>query len=251
MCGRFAQVTPLQQLARQFQAVSKMAALESCYNISPAANVAVVRISPRSRNRVLESLQWGLVPHWTKDPSKGPGLANARAETIEEKPSFKEPFKTQRCLVPVDGFYEWQQGGKAKQPYYFSMNDQKPFALAGLWDFWKPTAKQKGVSIVSFTLITTASNALMEPIYDRMPVILDEENFDLWLSPDYGDTEILKYFLKPYSAEKMRAEAVSAFVNATSNQGPQCIEPGSIETPDKSGEPESTDPEESQMRFEL
>jgi putative SOS response-associated peptidase YedK len=109
MCGRFVQTTPAQKLAKQFEAVSKLESFEPGYNIAPTATVAVVRISTKSANRVLESLKWDLVHHWAKDPSIGAGMGNARAETVADKPSFRDPFKSQRCLVPVDGFYEWQQ----------------------------------------------------------------------------------------------------------------------------------------------
>jgi len=226
MCGRFVQTTSAQKLAKQFESVSNLESFEPRYNIAPTATVAVVRISTKSANRVLESLKWGLVPHWAKDPSIGAGMGNARAETVADKPSFRDPFKSQRCLVPVDGFYEWQQSTKPKQPFYFTMKDKKPFALAALWDSWKPKAGAPAEwdSIISFTLITTTPNSIMEPVHDRMPVILDEENYDLWLNPNFRDTQILKHFLKPFPTEKMESEAVSTFVNSTKNQGSQCVE---------------------------
>src|SRR5665213_3872778 len=137
-------------------------------NIAPTATVAVICISSKSNNRVIEGLKWGLVPHRAKDPAIGEGMFNARAETVADKPSFRDPFKSQRCLVPVDGFYEWQQTTKPKQPYYFTMKDKKPFALAALWDSWKPKAGAPAHwnTIVSFTLITTTPNSVMEPVHD-------------------------------------------------------------------------------------
>jgi putative SOS response-associated peptidase YedK len=223
MCGRFAQQTDIQKLARLFKASLKLESLETRYNIAPTAMAAVVRVPRAQNNRTLEALKWGLVPSWAVDPAIGNRLANARAETIAEKPSFRIAFQKQRCLVPVDGFYEWKQDTKPKQPFYFSMKDGQPFALAGLWEYWEPKTGDGG-AILSFTLITTSPNEVLQPIHDRMPVILGEKDFDAWLDPALQDVEKLKGCLKPFPAGGMQTWMVSTRVNRVGNEGPECVE---------------------------
>ena len=223
MCGRFAVKTPAKSLAKMLNADLKFESVEARFNIAPTSTVAVARIPSNQTNAVLEGLKWGLIPVWASDPSIGNKLANARAETITEKPSFKSSFKKQRCLVPIDGFFEWNQETKPKQPSYFTMKDDEPFALAGIWDYWKPKAGGEGV--YSFSLITTEANAVLAKVHDRMPVIVPPDQYGEWLDPNNQDTAKLVNFLKPYPPAKMKATLVSTYVNATRNQGPQCIEP--------------------------
>ena len=223
MCGRFAQKSPVPSLAKNFDAQLKLESLEPRYNISPTSIVPVVRIPHQETKRTLEGLKWGLIPSWASDPSIGFKLANARAETVADKPSFRSAFKKQRCLVPIDGFFEWKQDTKPKQPFYFFMKDEKPFALAGLWEYWKPKTGN-GEPIYSFTLITTEPNSLLAKVHDRMPVIIDPKDFEEWLDPANQDPAKLTKFLKPYPASKMDSYPVSTFVNAVKNQGPACIE---------------------------
>jgi putative SOS response-associated peptidase YedK len=222
MCGRFAQQTDIQKLAQLFKAHLKLESLEPRYNIAPAAMAAVIRLIPRQAGRTLETLKWGLVPSWAKDPAIGNHLANARAETVADKPSFHSAFQKQRCLVPVDGFYEWKQDTKPKQPFYFSMKDGQPFALAGLWEYWQPKTGESD-SLESFTLITTTPNEVLQPIHDRMPVILDEKDFDTWLDPVLQDVEKLQEYLKPFPAGSMQAWKVSPRVNQVKNEGSDCV----------------------------
>jgi putative SOS response-associated peptidase YedK len=159
-------------------------------------------------------MRWGLLPSWTKAPKKAPLLNNARAETVAEKPSFRSAFKSRRCLIPADGFYEWKTEGKLKQPYLFRRADEKPLAFAGLWEKWN--------DIESCTIITTEANAVMEPIHDRMPVILAPNDYSEWL--DATATEPGK-LLTPCPPDELTAYAVNPNVNNARNEVPECIEP--------------------------
>jgi putative SOS response-associated peptidase YedK len=167
-------------------------------------------------------MQWGLIPSWAKDPKIGNKLINARAETLAEKPSFRNAFKRRRCLIIADGFYEWQKLEKRKQPYYIKMQDGKPFAFAGLWENWK---SPEGEEVISCTIVTTAANSLMEPIHDRMPVILSLDECDRWLDSSVSDPQVLQSLLKPYKSDEMQAISVSATVNNPANETAECINP--------------------------
>lgn len=216
-------MTLFEDLAKQFKAVQRFPSVEPRYNIAPTAMVGVIRIPHQEKERVLESLKWGLIPSWAKDPAIGNSLANARGETVAEKPSFRSAFKKQRCVVPADSYFEWVQTTKPKQPYCFATKDEKPFGIAGLWEYWKPK-DGGGDPVQSFTLITTNPNSLGKLVHDRMPVILDPGDYEAWLDPDNQDVDQLKKLLKPCPATKMISFPVSTFVNSTRNQGPQCIE---------------------------
>jgi putative SOS response-associated peptidase YedK len=161
-------------------------------------------------------LNWGLIPSWSREPK---GIINARAETLTEKPSFRESFKRRRCLIPADGFYEWKREGKAKQPFYFQMKDESVFAFAGIWDVWKKDGKE----IVSCAIITTEPNELLAPIHDRMPVILHTSGFEAWLD-GRTDADELTDLLKPFPADYMKGYAVDASVNSPSVDNPHLIE---------------------------
>jgi putative SOS response-associated peptidase YedK len=168
-------------------------------------------------------LHWGLIPSWAKDTKLGAKLINARAETVAEKPAFRSAFRQRRCLVLADGFYEWQQqeNKKQKQPYYIRFHDGCPFAFAGLWEHWE---NADGETLESCTLLTTEPNELMRPIHNRMPVILDPKDYDLWLDVEVKKPELLKPLLHPYAAETMMAYPVSKAVNKATNDTIQCIE---------------------------
>ena len=168
-------------------------------------------------------MRWGLVPFWAKEPSIGYKMINAKSETLTEKPSFRKPFKEKRCLVLADGFYEWEKTDKKnKVPYRFVLKNRQPFAFAGLWDVWKTP---EGDTLLSFTIITTRANELMERIHDRMPVILNEKDEAKWLDPEFKDTDKLSSLLQPYPSEQMVAYKVSTIVNSPKNDTPSCIEP--------------------------
>jgi len=224
MCGRFAQNTKPQELAKQFQ-IQLRVGLEEFqprYNVAPSSRVSCIRVPIHETKPVLEMLKWGLIPSWAKDPQIGFKLANARAETLDTLPSFRPAFKARRCLVPIDGFYEWNQDTKPKQPSYFFMKNEEPFCLAGLWESWK---HPDGGLIDTFTLVTTEPNAVVKPVCDRMPVILDEKDFAFWLDPQNQDVEKLKKLLKPYPADAMGGHAVSTYVSKAGNEGSVCITP--------------------------
>ena len=167
-------------------------------------------------------MRWGLVPSWAKDMSIGYKTINARAETVATTPSFREPFRSQRCLIPADGFYEWQRNGKAKQPYCFEVNDGKVFAFAGLWDKWR---NPEGVMIESCTILTTTPNALLSDIHDRMPVILSPDAYDLWLDPGFRSTAAISEMLRPLSPTLMRRYPVSTRINSVQNDDADCAAP--------------------------
>jgi putative SOS response-associated peptidase YedK len=190
------------------------------FNIAPSQQVPIVRQGKDAREMALG--RWGLIPYWAKDAKIGYSLINARADTVAEKPAFRSAFKRRRCLIPADGFYEWQATGtKVKQPYFIRMKDQEPFAFAGLWEEW--TAPE-GEAVQSCSIITTDPNELMKPIHNRMPAILSANNYTTWLDPEeLPDT--LKGLLHPYDPVQMEAYPVSTFVNRPINQGPKCIEP--------------------------
>jgi putative SOS response-associated peptidase YedK len=218
MCGRFAQKSPARKIKQQFK-VEEVPPLAERYNVAPAQSVLAVREAPDGREAAF--LKWGLVPRWAKDPAVGNRLINARSETVTEKPSFREAFKRRRCLVPMEGFYEWSRRGDRKRPFYFHMRDGEPFAVAGLWETWEGD----GGVLETCTLLTTEANGLLASYHDRMPVILRPEDYDLWLDAEVRGTEVLLPLLRPYPREGMTAYVVSPLVNSPSNDSPRCVEP--------------------------
>jgi putative SOS response-associated peptidase YedK len=182
----------------------------------------VVRVAPDGEEREVTHVRWGLIPGWAKDPAALPLLINARAETAAEKPAFRGAMRYRRCLVPADGFFEWQRVGREKQPFHMRRRDGAPFALAGLWERW---LGPDGSEIDTCALLTTEANELMRPIHDRMPVILDPPDFDLWLDPSVQDVEAIRPLLRPYPSEAMVAFPVSPLVNSARNDDPQCVLP--------------------------
>ena len=226
MCGRFTLQTPVKELATFF-GLAETPDLAARYNIAPTQPVATVVVL--TGNRRLRLMRWGLVPPWAKDLSIGSRMINARAETVAEKPAFRSAFKHRRCLVMADGFFEWQTKGKAKQPYHVARKDGSPFAFAGLWERWEPA--DGGEPVESCTIITTEANALVRRFHDRMPVILDPEDFDLWLDPAVTEPERLPPLLRPYPAEKMEAYPVSSIVNSPAHESAECLQPVSVSEP--------------------
>jgi putative SOS response-associated peptidase YedK len=177
--------------------------LEPRYNIAPSQNVLVA--ADFGNGLDLRYRVWGLVPSWSKD---GKGFINARSETIADKPSFSESFQRRRCLIPADGFYDWQRSGKFAQPYFFQMHDESPFAFAGIWDEWQTD----GNLIASCAIITTTANKLLASIHDRMPVILRSQSYDTWLEGNYEPAK-LRSLLAPFPASEMISHAVGYDVN--------------------------------------
>lgn len=170
-------------------------------------------------------LRWGLIPSWAKDSRFGNQCINAKAETVAEKPAFRSSFSKRRCLVIADGFYEWKQELRHKQPFYITMEDHRSFAFAGLWARWEPVADNP---IESCTIITTTPNDLLAPIHDRMPVILDPTVYERWLDPSFQNIEYLESVLRPFPTDQMMAVPVSTLVNSPSHDVPQCLEPVSL-----------------------
>ncbi|MBI3552214.1 MAG: SOS response-associated peptidase [Elusimicrobia bacterium] len=221
MCGRYTQAQSVQELAKRFGLKLPSLALAPRYNIAPNQEAPVVLRAGAGKELAL--LRWGLVPSWAADASIGAKLINARAESVMEKPSFKGSFKSRRCLVPADGFYEW---AKDKTPYRFCLDSQELFSFAGLWDSWEaPDGKQRR----TFTIITTDASAVVKPVHGRMPVILPTEKEDCWLEPK-TEAEVLKDLLVPFTA--LKAFPVSTLVNSAAAEGPDCAKPVPLAQPD-------------------
>jgi len=223
MCGRFTLITEPERLKEVFD-ISDISNYQFApqYNIAPTQMVATILYSSETEKRQCQLLRWGLIPSWAKDSKMGARMINARAETLAEKPSFRSAFKRRRCLVLADGFYEWEQLETKKQPYYFQLQDKQPFAFAGLWEEWQSSEDKK---IASCTIITTDANELLQPIHNRMPVILQQPDYEKWLDPQLQKTELLQELLHPYKAEQMIMTAVSIRVNNPKNNSPECIKP--------------------------
>jgi len=220
MCGRFVLFSSLDDIVREFEIERVQAQLRPSYNVAPTQEVAVV-VRNQGVN-VLDKMVWGLIPHWASDPGIGSRMINARSETVHEKPSFKRPFKSQRCLIVADGFYEWQKTDGTKVPMFIRLRSRRPLGLAGLYDAWKTPA---GENLRSCTIITTDANQLVQPIHNRMPVILSPADQAAWLEAGPQPTERLLSLLAPYPAGEMEAYAVSRMVNSPKNDDPGCIEP--------------------------
>lgn len=221
MCGRFTQSAPWEKVKKEFAAKTPESNLfQPRYNIAPAQIVPVVRDA--ESERIISTLKWGLVPSWSKDADIGNRMINARAETLTEKPSFREAFSKRRCLIPTSGFYEWAKTDSgAKQPFYFYLKEKEVFGFAGLWEEW--IDKESGELLETFTIITTQANDVLKPVHDRMPVIVKATNYDEWLDPKIKDTEKLEKLLAPYPANEMDSHTVSKAVNSPTADSPELI----------------------------
>lgn len=216
MCGRYTLRASAEDIAREFQ-LTCIPPWTPRYNIAPTQDVLAVRM--RNGAPEAELLRWGLIPSWTEDVKKAPLLINAKCETAASKPAFRAAMERRRCLVIADGFFEWKKAGKEKQPFHYRLRDQRPFAFAGLWEFWK-----QGEQIIkSCAILTTDANELTAPVHDRMPVILDHESQRLWLDPDIQDPAKLKDICRPYPASEMTTSRVNPIVNKATNDSPECI----------------------------
>lgn len=222
MCGRYVlKRKDLEALMAQL-GVKDPRDFVSRYNIAPSTIVPAVRVRADAGRREAVGLQWGLVPFWAKDASGGARLANARAEGVSSKASFREAFRKRRCLVPASGFYEWQTLNGQKYPWYFQLRDESPFLLAGLWEHWRGP---DGVVLETCSLITTTPNAVVRVIHDRMPVILREAAIDRWLDPAVHEPAALEPLLVPLPEEIMKSTPVSPRMNNVRYESPDCIEP--------------------------
>ncbi|MEY4339562.1 MAG: hypothetical protein RLZ14_1412 [Actinomycetota bacterium] len=224
MCGRFVATQSAEQVADFFGAVAHAAAPDASYNVAPTNDV--LGVVEQAGERAVESFRWGLVPSWAKDVSIGSRMINARAETLAEKPSFKGLFKKRRLLVPMDGFYEWQAGPSGKTPMYIHRADGTPLAVAGLWSAWHdPAAAPDAPWLHTCTVITTSANAVMAPVHDRMPAIVEPSDWAEWLDPDNADVASLTHLLRPAADEVLTMHAVRTLVNHVRNKGRELIEP--------------------------
>jgi len=221
MCGRFTLTVDAHQIREAFPWITLEHEIQPRYNIAPSQPIALV---PNDGLNRLDYFIWGLIPSWSKDPSIGNRLINARGETLDEKPAFKTAFKRRRCLILSDGFYEWQKepGTSTKIPIYIKMKNTQPFGFAGLWETWQAP---DGSDVRSATIITVEPNELVKKYHNRMPAILAPNTYDTWLQPGEGDIKQLKNLLMPYNAAEMMAFPVSRVVNNPVNESPECILP--------------------------
>ena len=221
MCGRYTLTSPGETVAEVFDLVAVPEVLPR-YNLAPTQEAAVVRVVRPGAPRTLDPLRWGLIPAWAKEPGIGNRMINARAESVAEKPGYRDSFRQKRCLVPANGFYEWQAVGKLKQPYLIRRQDRQVFGFAGLWSTWRGA---EGNTLETFTIITTTPNDVLRPLHDRMPVILDRRDFAAWLDPANRDRDHLQSLLVPAPPAGWEAIPVSRAVNNPANDHPTCIEP--------------------------
>jgi putative SOS response-associated peptidase YedK len=219
VCGRFTLVSNISELQGRFGFLSEYTSLEPRYNIAPTDQVLTVT---NDGYRKGEMMRWGLVPSWAKDLKVGSRMINAVSETAAAKPAFRTAFRKRRCLVLASGFYEWKKDGKTRIPQYIFLKSGEPMAFAGLWELWKSPA---GEWVRSCSILTTAANSFIEPVHNRMPVILSAETEALWLDPVTGDPETLQRLLIPAPPESLDFYAVSGEVNNVGNKGPECLAP--------------------------
>lgn len=221
MCGRY-RLSRRKQIVEEYFEVTGEDDWIPRYNIAPTQPVPIIRQHPTEPRRKLSLVRWGLIPSWAKDTSGAATMINARSETAATKPAFRDALKSRRCLVPADAFYEWQRTGKTKQPFCFEVGDGELFAFAGLWDRWRAP---DGSWLRSCSILTTTPNTLTATVHDRMPVILDPSNYDLWLDPGMTNIEAASDLLKPFEAQLMRAYPVSPRVNNVANDDAGCSAP--------------------------
>lgn len=219
MCGRFALTMDLPELEEAFPWVEFGSGHKARYNIAPSQNVLTIPNQPGDRSAFF---RWGLIPHWSKDAQIGNKMINARSETVMEKPSFKQPFKKRRCLIPASGFYEWKKEPSGKVPYYITREDARPFAFAGLWELWSP----EGIDpVYSCAIITTDANETLKPIHHRMPVILDPSEYRGWLGLETASEDDLKEMMRSRPTDNITVFPVSKTVNSPKNDRPDCVQP--------------------------
>lgn len=220
MCGRVVQRSPLQDVADYFGAVrfEEGQVIPPRYNLAPSQDILVIRPSQQGQHHEALMMRWGLIPSWAKDPSIGNRMINARAETAADKPAFRDAFRRRRCIVPVDGFYEWQKLKAGKQPYYIHGRQGRPLALAGLWDRWSGD----GRVIESCTILTTSPNELIRPLHDRMPVILSLDRIGQWLDLR-TPFDALQSLMRPCPADELEIYPVQLRVNSPANDDPNLI----------------------------
>ena len=212
MCGRFELHSAFEVIAKLFGLEGTAFAMPLGYNISPGRDIAVI-VNDGGGKR-LTACHWGFVPPWGKELNEGNKMINARAETVAEKPSFRQAFSYTRCLVVADGFYEWKNEGGKKRPFYFHRRDGTPFGMAGLYNTW---TSPEGMQVCTSTIITTGANEVLKPIHDRMPVIMQPGEYDHWLDPSVHEKDKLLPILKPCPDRDLELYEVSTRVNSSKN----------------------------------
>jgi putative SOS response-associated peptidase YedK len=221
VCGRFSQQRPASELAEIFAAEPVGEELGPRFNVAPTDEASVV--VQRDERRAIVSYRWGLIPHWAGSPKAASRMFNARAETVGRSPAFADALRRKRCLVPVDGFYEWQRIGARRQPYSIGRADGRPLVLAGLWSGWRDPSVDRVVR--TFTIITSAPNTQMAGLHDRMPVVVPDAAWDLWLDPELADPAELQGLFEPSDDVLLRIDPVRDLVNSVRNDGPELVEP--------------------------
>jgi len=222
MCGRFTATFEFSDIRVRWNLDRDLPNYTPRFNAAPETSPNIPVIVRQKGVNECRFMQWGLIPSWAKDPSIGNQMINARAESLIEKPAFKDLVRSRRCLILADGFYEWRKEGKRKVPMWVHLKTNDPFAFAGLWDIWR---KPDGKRVESFTIITTEPNELVRPIHNRMPVILRPEDEEQWLDASRTPFAKAKALLKPYPEELMDSHDVSPIVNSAKYDGPECIQP--------------------------
>jgi len=221
VCGRYNLITDAEALIDFFeidQVLVEAKGLRPRYNIAPGQSVPIIRNAGRGNELLLA--RWGLIPHWSREPGTKYSTINARAETVAEKPSYRDAFKRQRCLIPANGFYEWRRDGDKKTPHHIHAPDNGLLAFAGVWDHWD----KQGEGFDSCSIIITTASRIMQPIHERMPVILNPAQYSTWLNPAHYNRAQLESMLVPY-AGSLEICRISRFVNSPANDGPECVEP--------------------------
>lgn len=236
MCGRFTSTTSAADLAAYFDADAEgLPELGPNHNVTPTSDVYIVR--EESERRLLDIAHWGLVPQWAESPAIGSRLINARSETAASKPSFRAAFRRRRCIVPVDGFYEWipVPGQRKKQPFHLRRRDSQPLAFAGLWESWRSTDRPDEPALRSCTILTGPPNATVAPLHDRMPMILSPEHWAIWLDPDLDDPALLQSLLVPAPDDLLEAWPVSLAVNDVHRHDAALVERIEVDVDDEAG----------------
>jgi putative SOS response-associated peptidase YedK len=217
MCGRFNFLTHQEELRERFEISKFEFEVTPRYNIAPSQKIATII---QDQDIKLVGMRWGLIPFWAKEPKTKYSMINARVETILDKRAYSRPFKKWRCLIPATGFYEWKKVGKIKTPMHIRLKSKELFAFAGIYNPWKSPS---GSYVLSCSIVSTTPNNIMEPIHNRMPVILQKKDESTWINPEHEDTEKLLGLLKPYPDRQLEAYEISTYVNKPRNEGPQCI----------------------------
>ena len=220
MCGRFSQADIAELDREVLWILDGLQTTTPRYNVAPSQEAAVIRHGGLG-NRI-DLLRWGLIPSWAHDPKIGYRTINARAESLTQKPAFRDSFATRRCAIPVAGFYEWRKTPHGKHPHFIRRRDRRAMLLAGLWDRWIDRVTGP---LETFTIITTTPNAVVRPLHDRMPVVLPESGLLAWLDPRTTDSTTLGEFLVPCADQEIEAYRVSTHVNSPANEDPRCVEP--------------------------